>query len=136
MIKAIISDIQGVLVDTADGFDINTELIEFLIKNKKDYGLLLLYSNLGVQSVESVKKIVPKLFDHVDGEYYASNVKYIKPDVRGFKEILNIWGLEPSEVIFIDDNQSNIKAAESLGIGVVHYEDLGDISTLNSLLYP
>ena len=136
MIKAIICDIQGVLVDTADGYDINNELITFLIKNKKDYGLLLLYSNLGEQSVKNLKEAIPDLFELVDGEYYASNVKYIKPDTRGFEEILNEWDLKPREVLFIDDSQSNIRAAVSLGIGVVHYESLDDISTLNSLLYP
>ena len=116
--------------------DINMKLIDFLIENKKRYGLLLLYSSLNEQSVKGLKKAVPELFEVVDGEYYASNVKYLKPDIRGFEEILNKWGLKANEVLFIDDSERNVNAAKTLGIKTLQYGSSEDISTLNSLLSP
>ncbi len=116
--------------------DINMKLIDFLIENKKRYGLLLLYSSLNEQSVKGLKKAVPELFEVVDAEYYASNVKYLKPDIRGFEEILNKWGLKANEVLFIDDSERNVNAAKTLGIKTLQYGSSEDISTLNSLLSP
>ncbi len=116
--------------------DVNMKLIDFLIENKKRYGLLLLYSSLNEQSVKGLKKAVPELFEVVDGEYYASNVKYLKPDIRGFEEILNKWGLKANEVLFIDDSERNVNAAKTLGIKTLQYGSSEDISTLNSLLSP
>ena len=39
-----------------------------------------------------------------------------KPDEEFFKKILREEGLQPSEVVFVDDSAKNIYAAEALGI--------------------
>ena len=39
-----------------------------------------------------------------------------KPDEEFFKKILHEEGLQPSEVVFVDDSVKNISAAEKLGI--------------------
>ncbi len=136
MFRAIICDIQGVLVNFDEKEYINRDLVDFLMKNKKNYGKLILYSNLSGKKVMDFKKIIPKFFDIVDGEYHASNIEYIKPSVKGFKKILEDWNLKPEEVIFLDDSWSNINAAEKIGVKAIHYTQKEDFSILKSLLCP
>jgi HAD superfamily hydrolase (TIGR01509 family) len=133
MFKAIVCDIQGVLIGNGE---VNHNLIEFLIQNKQAYGILILYTNLSKQSVQNLKGELSKFFDSVDKVYSYNDVEHPKPNVEGFEEILNEWNLKPKEVIFIDDSEINIKSAKSLGINTIHYKDFGDISTLESLLFP
>ena len=53
---------------------------------------------------------------YVDGKIISYEVKMTKPDVRIYKALLEKYGLQARECIFLDDKPSNIKAAESLGI--------------------
>jgi glucose-1-phosphatase len=136
MIKAIICDILGVLVNTTKEGEINKELIDFLIKNKSHYGFLIIFSNSDSNSIENFKSMIPELFSIVDKQYYAFNINYPKPDVRGFEQILKELSLKPNEVIFIDDRERNTKSAQKIGIKTILYSDFKDISTLKPLLYP
>ncbi len=130
MIKAIICDIQGVLLDGGA----NRELIDFLINEKEKYGKLILYTNLSKGSENRLKELMPDLFNVVDNIYFYDEVKFPKPDTRGFEEILNKWGLKASEVIFVDDSKSNVESAGKVGMKTVHYTTLEDISSLRRLL--
>ena len=132
MFKAIICDIQGVLVKNDK---LNENLINFLIENKENYGILLLHTNLSKKSVQNLKKIFSGLLNSVDKIYTYDDVKYPKPDIKGFEQILKEWNLQPSEVIFIDDSVLNITSASSLGLETVHYGDFGEISELKNLLF-
>ncbi len=132
MFKAIVCDIQGVLVNGR----INEKLISFLIENKKIYGKFILHSNLGKESVQNFKDLVPNLSKIVDKTYYYKSIKYVKPDVRSFQQILDENNLKPQEMIFIDDSQRNVDSAKKLGIKSILYKNLEDISTLKNLLYP
>lgn len=40
----------------------------------------------------------------------------VKPDIRYFHYILSAISLPATETLFIDDNESNVEAARSLGI--------------------
>lgn len=131
MIKAIICDILGVLTDRRV---VNVELINLLIDSKGIYKKLIIYSNLSEKSIESFKMKVPEFFNIVDKQYDASNFKYYKPSSKGLEEILNEFNLKPEEVIFIDDNQTNVQEAQKLGIRTILYYNSEDISTLKTLL--
>lgn len=136
MIKAIICDILGVLVDTIEDGEVNKKLVNFLIENKEIYGKLIFYSNSGNISKERFKKLIPELFDIIDKGYFASNFEFLKPSKKGLQHILNESNLKAQEVVFIDDNHSNIQEAEKLGMETILYYNFEDISTLKSLLYP
>ncbi len=133
MFKAIICDIQGVLVKDEG---INKKLVDFLIENKHIYTKLLISSNLTRNSIQRLENIIPKFFEYVDKTYPYDEVEYPKPSPRGFEQILEEWNLKPEEVIFIDDNQNNIQTAKSLGLKTIYYTYGEDLSTLNSLLSP
>lgn len=56
------------------------------------------------------------LLDHVSSVFASHILKLAKPDPLIYQAVLEMLKVEPSEVIFFDDNQANIKAAQELGI--------------------
>ena len=58
-----------------------------------------------------------KGIEHYFAKLYCSyEMGVCKPDEEFFKKILREEGLQPSEVVFVDDSAKNIYAAEALGI--------------------
>lgn len=133
MTKAIICDIQGVLINNGQ---INKDFVDFLIDNKDKYDFLILHSNLSSRHINNLKKTIPDFFSHVNKVYSYDSVKYPKPDPRGLGEILEEFSINPEDVVFVDDSKINVEAAERLGLQVVHYKNFEDISILNSFLSP
>ena len=130
MTKAIICDIQGVLLD--DG--VNRGLVDFLVNEKGNYGKLILHTNLSKGNESRLKELMPGLFNVVEKVYFYDEVKYPKPDARGLQEILKEWDLNANEVVFIDDSETNVESAAKLGMKTIHYTGLEDISNLKNLL--
>lgn len=58
----------------------------------------------------------PWMHDVVDKTYFSWQTGLIKPDVEAWKRVLADFSLQPSEVLYFDDQDKNLKAAESLGI--------------------
>lgn len=56
-----------------------------------------------------------------DGRVVSGEEKMRKPFPQFYQLLLNRFGLKPSEVLFIDDNLRNIKAAEQIGIPSIHF---------------
>jgi putative hydrolase of the HAD superfamily len=54
-----------------------------------------------------------KYFDRV---FNSSEFGIAKPDAAAFRHVLDSVSLGPEELLFIDDTQANVDAAESLGI--------------------
>lgn len=51
----------------------------------------------------------------------------VKPDARLFRVLLERYGLEAEECIFIDDNEANVRAAEALGITGIVFRGANDL---------
>jgi HAD superfamily hydrolase (TIGR01509 family) len=58
------------------------------------------------------------LFDHI---IVSGEVGLIKPDREIFELTLRQIDRKPSACIFIDDNDENVRAAESMGFATVHF---------------
>lgn len=56
-----------------------------------------------------------------DGAVISYKVKMIKPDPGIFTYLLDTYGINPEEAVFIDDNADNIGAAKALGINTIHF---------------
>lgn len=52
-------------------------------------------------------------------DYYSSDIKLRKPDLRSYQFILNDAGLNPAETLFIDDSDRNTEAAAQLGMQTI-----------------
>ncbi len=57
----------------------------------------------------------------VDGAVFSYEVQSIKPEPEIYKELFAKYDLNPTECVFIDDNRSNIVAANELGMATIHF---------------
>ena len=56
-----------------------------------------------------------------DGIVVSGEEKMKKPSTEFYKLLLSRYHLDPANTIFIDDNLSNVMAAEKLGIKTIHF---------------
>ena len=58
----------------------------------------------------------PWMHDAVDKVYFSWQTGFVKPDIRAWEFILSENNLKGEECLYFDDQEKNIKSAESLGI--------------------
>lgn len=61
------------------------------------------------------------ILDIFEFQFYSHKIGFVKPDKRIFKYVLDNVSFKPSELFFIDDKISNVKAASSMGIKSIKY---------------
>ena len=68
-------------------------------------------------------------FRYFEGGLISAEVKFSKPDIRIFQVLFEKYGLIPEESFYIDDIETNVRAAEFLGMkGLVTFgsNDISD----------
>lgn len=58
----------------------------------------------------------PWMHDAVDKVYFSWQTGFVKPDPEAWRLILKENNLKPEDCIYFDDQEKNLKAAESVGI--------------------
>ena len=58
-----------------------------------------------------------------DGIVISGEVGAAKPDVRIFQELIDRHEIEPSETVFVDDNEPNVTAADAMGFIALRFHD-------------
>jgi HAD superfamily hydrolase (TIGR01509 family) len=58
----------------------------------------------------------PWLHDAIDKAYFSWQTGFIKPDPRAWELVLRENNLKPEDCVYFDDQEKNLKAAESVGI--------------------
>lgn len=82
------------------------------------YGL----SNISHETIESTVAMSPA-FGRLAG-FVASGLEGVmKPDPAIYRIVCDRFGLQPAEVLFVDDSAANIAAAQVLGFHVHHFTD-------------
>ena len=106
-----------------------------LLPELKKHGFRLYFlSNFPIDIFEEIKAGY-FFFTYFDGGVISSEVKFSKPDRRIFEILLEKYRLIPSESLFIDDIEINVRSAESLGInGLVTYGSDDISNELNAVL--
>lgn len=66
-------------------------------------------------------------YDLFDEVYASLTLKEAKPDRAFFEKILSFEGVQPSEVLFVDDYPENCEAASDLGINSYLFADPVDL---------
>ena len=64
----------------------------------------------------------PWLHDAADKVYFSWQTGLVKPDPKAWEMVLKENDLKPEECIYFDDQEKNIKSAESLGIKSFDYQ--------------
>ena len=68
-------------------------------------------------------------FHWFDGRVVSGEEKLRKPANEFYQILLDRYNLAPADVLFIDDNARNIKAAEALGIRSIRFRDPDQLET-------
>ena len=59
--------------------------------------------------------------EQVDGAVFSFEVQATKPEREIYDALLEKYQLNPTECVFLDDNRSNIIAANQLGMATIHF---------------
>ena len=59
---------------------------------------------------------------YMDGAVISYQIQMIKPDREIYEHILNKYGLEPEECVFIDDRPENVEGAKLVGMSGIRFE--------------
>lgn len=93
---------------------INEEVVK-LIKELKNSGYkIYLLSNINEHTYDSIKE--NELFNIIDGYIFSYIEHKVKPYKSIYLALLDKYKLIPSECLFIDDKEENVKTANTLGI--------------------
>lgn len=68
------------------------------------------------QSIEELSFV-----EEVDGAIFSYEVCATKPELEIYESLLKKYQLDPTECVFLDDNRSNIIAANQLGMATIHF---------------
>ena len=94
-----------------------------LLPELKKRGFKLYYlSNFPSDIFDEIKDSNP-FFRNFDGGLISAEVKHSKPDIRFYRILFEKYGIVPEESLYIDDNESNVLAAKSLGMQVIHLSE-------------
>ena len=72
--------------------------------------------------------------DVFDGEFYSCRLGAMKPNTKYFHSILESLLIPAERLLFIDDRQRNVEAAQSVGINGVEYELGEGVEALRGIL--
>lgn len=62
-----------------------------------------------------------------DGRVVSGDEKMRKPESRFYQLLLDRYGLQADEALFIDDNLRNIQAAAAMGINCIRFDSAGQL---------
>jgi glucose-1-phosphatase len=101
-------------------FSENEEMAE-LLQHLKGRRALALLSNTNESHFESLESKY-KVTRHFVLVFLSYLLGMQKPDLKIYEHVIEIAGLRPEEIVFIDDRTENIDAARSLGIISIQFE--------------
>ena len=95
------------------------ELIRRLGETGND---LFVLSNMHVASIAYLET-QHEIWSLFHGIVVSSRINMVKPEIRIYEYLLDEFGLQPNETIFIDDMPENLEAASTLGIRTIRFSD-------------
>ena len=120
-------------IDMQEAIRPTEELIKAL-KADGRYRLFVL-SNMSHEFIEFLRRV--PVYRHFDGEVVSCEEGICKPESEIYRLLLERYGLDPAETLFIDDRPENVEAAEREGIVGFHYnrrDEQGTCDTLRKML--
>jgi putative hydrolase of the HAD superfamily len=72
--------------------------------------------------------------DLLDASFYSYELGFAKPETSYFTGILDRLGVDPADVLFVDDNVRNVGAARSIGLDAEVWSYHEDLSVLRGHL--
>ena len=105
------------------------------LKDIKSRGYRVLYLSNYSHYVMEKNPDVLDFLPLMDGGVFSCDVKLIKPDRKIYECITEKYNLVPSECVFIDDIERNVKAAKDFGFNAIRFITLEQAQRdLNAIL--
>jgi 2-haloacid dehalogenase/putative hydrolase of the HAD superfamily len=79
-------------------------------------------TNMSSESWPDVQAMSPA-FRHFRDAIVSAEERVIKPEPRIYEIVLERTGLEPADLLFVDDSAANIAAADAMGFHTHHFTD-------------
>jgi FMN phosphatase YigB (HAD superfamily) len=120
--KNIIFDLSGVLFELSSFHPHGISPLEEGIKLLKECAAhqanysLFVCSNMKTYQMDHIHREYSDIMAHFKGIVTPMNAPARKPEPEIFKHLLTTYGLAPEESLLLDDQESNIKAVQSLGM--------------------
>lgn len=85
-----------------------------LVADLKSAGYkLYVLSNMSLEFIEFLRKT--EVYKYFDGEVVSCEEHVVKPDAEIYRRLVERYGLDVSETLFIDDRKENVEAARNEG---------------------
>ena len=81
---------------------------------------LYVLSNMSLEFIEFLRQ--QDVYKNFDGEVVSCEEHVVKPDAEIYRRLVERYGLNPSETLFIDDRKANIDTAIAEGWGGYHFD--------------
>ena len=81
---------------------------------------LYVLSNMSLEFIEFLRQ--QEVYKNFDGEVVSCEEHVVKPDAEIYRRLIERYGLNPSETLFIDDRKANIDTAKAEGWGGYHFD--------------
>jgi len=95
---------------------------------KKNYRVGCL-SNTNIAHIKHLNNMgnFLELFDH---RFYSYEIAAMKPDIKSYQHVLQQIPYAPEQILFIDDSEDNIHAAQQLGIQACQAKGFDAVKTV------
>lgn len=120
-VKSIIENKTQIIKTTKDIinklYEIKDKDIFKIIKHKYPNIKLIIATN----HLSYIKEFINKSFDtkYIDDIIISAEINKIKPNNNFYEHILNKYNINPNELLFIDDNITNINSANNMNINTI-----------------
>ena len=113
-------------LDTVSWMRFDPAMWEWIDQLRSAGTRLAMLSNMPRELGEALKARTERLnrFDFVTLSY---EVRSVKPEPAIYEHCLEGLGLEPEQILFLDDKMANIQGAELLGIRAIQFLDRDDV---------
>ncbi len=106
---------------------------DLLKELSKDYDLYILSNNNAISIVrcaEILEEAGVPLNTTFKRSFLSHEMKMLKPSPEIYHKVIKEIGLDPSEMLFIDDSMLNVQASIDAGLPAIYYEPGSDLRAL------
>lgn len=134
-LDAFCSKLKNIGIDTdkerltkvlLDSIVLNHEMIDLLKSLKSNYKIMMLSDN-NSYIVNLLNKNFKEFMSLLDETYFSYTIKIRKPDIRFFNYVIESSKLNPSECVFVDDKEKNVKGSEKTGMKGILFKSVSQL---------
>ncbi len=118
---------QLIELDVKSWSDMNEETVAYIqsLYNKIKLAVL---SNMTFDALNKIKN--SEWLSYFDVKIFSCEERVSKPDERIYKICMRELKLKPEHVLFIDDTEENLVAAQKVGMNVLKFTDCQDVKNI------